>query len=94
MTGEVYEKITIDRLTKESVSIVKNSFIMLNGVETKIGGIWRRAYENNHEQRTDMANLLGENSIEYSVITQLWIHDKRVYDYTNNRILFLLKTEK
>ena len=72
MTGEIYEKITIDRLTKESVSIVKNSFIMLNGIETKVGDTWRRAYENNPEQRADMANLLGENSIEYSVITQLW----------------------
>lgn len=71
-TTELYNRFTIDRLTKQSVSIIKETFIDLNGVETKVGDIWRCAFEDTPEQRDNMKNLLGENSIEYSIITQLW----------------------
>lgn len=71
-SNDIYNKFTIDRLTRESVSIVKETFINLNGSETKIGETWRCAYENTPEQRDNMKNLLGDNSIEYSIITQLW----------------------
>lgn len=70
--NDIYSRFTIDRLTKESVSIIKETFINLNGSETKVGETWRCAYENTSEQREDMKTLLGENSIEYSIITQLW----------------------
>ena len=69
---ETYDKFTIDRLTKDSVSIIKQTFIDLNGIETQVGENWRRSFVNIDTDRAEMSNLLGVDSIEYSVIIQLW----------------------
>lgn len=69
---ETYDKFTIDRLTKDSVSIIKQTFIDLNGIETQVGENWRRSFVNIDTDRAEMSDLLGIDSIEYSVITQLW----------------------
>ena len=65
-------KFTIDRLTKDSVSIIKQTFIDLNGIETQVGENWRRSFVNIDTDRAEMSDLLGIDSIEYSVIIQLW----------------------
>lgn len=69
---ETYDKFTIDRLTKDSVSIIKQTFIDLNGIETQVGENWRRSFVNIDTDRAEMSDLLGIDSIEYSVIIQLW----------------------
>lgn len=69
---ETYDKFTIDRLTKDSVSIIKQTFIDLNGIETQVGENWRRSFVNIDTDRAEMSDLLGVDSIEYSVIIQLW----------------------
>lgn len=69
---ETYDKFIIDRLTKDSVSIIKQTFIDLNGIETQVGENWRRSFVNIDTDRAEMSDLLGVDSIEYSVIIQLW----------------------
>ena len=48
------EKITIDMLTADSVSIKKQNYTVINGTEYEIGEPWRRAYVNSTQGRTQL----------------------------------------
>lgn len=48
------EKITIDMLTADSVSIKKQNYAVINGVEYAIGEPWRRAYVNSTSGRAQL----------------------------------------
>ena len=54
------EKITLDMLTQDSVSIKKQQYIVQNGKEYKIGDIWRRAYVNTIQGRQQVENEVEE----------------------------------
>ena len=43
---ELKEKITLDMLTKESVSVLRQQFLNYNGVDMQVGGNIRNAYMN------------------------------------------------
>ena len=43
---ELKEKITLDMLTKDSVSVLRQKFIEINGTEMQVGGNVRNAYKN------------------------------------------------
>lgn len=43
---EFKEKITLDMLTKDSVSVLRQKFITLNGEDVQVGGNVRNAYTN------------------------------------------------
>lgn len=48
---ELKEKITLDMLTKDSVSVLRQQFINYNGVDMQVGENIRNAYSNNEDDR-------------------------------------------
>jgi hypothetical protein len=48
------EKITLDTLTQDSVSVKKQQYITVDGKEYFIGETWRRAYVNSTNGRTQV----------------------------------------
>lgn len=42
---ELKEKITLDMLTKDSVSVLRQQFLTFNGEEMQVGGNIRNAYK-------------------------------------------------
>ena len=46
---ELKEKITLDMLTKDSVSVLRQQFLTFNGEEMQVGGNIRNAYRMNDE---------------------------------------------
>lgn len=68
---ETYEKITLDMLTEDSVSILKRTFAEINGSEVQIGDNWRRAYVNSVRGRQEIAEFLGDTPQLESVL-KMW----------------------
>lgn len=54
------EKITIDMLTADSVSIKKQNYVVVNGTEYAIEEPWRRAYVNSTSGRTQLQAEVSE----------------------------------
>ena len=50
---EVTEKITLDMLTKEGVSVLRQKFININDVEVQVGENVRNAFTNCEEQLSE-----------------------------------------
>jgi hypothetical protein len=64
------EKITLDMLTQDSVSLKKQQYTIVDGVEYAIGEPWRRAYVNSISGRQQVK---GEVAEPYkSVILMMW----------------------
>ena len=64
------ERLTLDMLTQDSVSLRKQQFTIIEGVEYSIGDIWRRAYVNSIEGRGQVQNEVSEPY--KSVIMLMW----------------------
>jgi hypothetical protein len=54
------EKITVDMLTQDSVSIKKQKYIIVEGIEYPIGEPWRRAYVNSTKDRVQLQTEVSE----------------------------------
>jgi hypothetical protein len=54
------EKITLDMLTQDSVSIKKQQYTVVDGKEYEIGQPWRRAYVNSTQGRTQVQTEVPE----------------------------------
>ena len=54
------EKIILDNLTNNSVSVKKEYVQDVNGVETKVGESWRKAYINTEKGRVEVIAELSE----------------------------------
>lgn len=54
------EKITLDMLTQDSVSVKKQNYTTINEVEYLIGEPWRKAYINSLEGREEVQNEVIE----------------------------------
>ena len=67
---EIKEKITLDMLTQTSVSVLRQNFIELNGVETQVGGNIRNAYENDETGRDILRSTLPEEY--YNAVIAVW----------------------
>ena len=52
---ELKEKITLDMLTKDSVSVLRQQFLTFNGEEMQVGGNIRNAYMNDESGRVTEA---------------------------------------
>lgn len=48
------EKIILDMLKQDSVSLVRQKYTIIDGVEYNIGEQWRRAYINSIQGRVDV----------------------------------------
>lgn len=64
------EKITLDMLTQDSVSIKKQQYVVQDGKEYAIGEPWRRAYVNSINGRQQVENEVVEPY--KSVIFMMW----------------------
>ena len=67
---EIKEKKTVDMLTNESVSILTQKFIDLDGVQTQVGKNHRKAYVNTESGR----KAITESEPEYVVssVMAIW----------------------
>ena len=66
----IVEKKTIDMLTKDSVSILTQKFVMLDGVETKVGENHRRSYFNSENGRYELTNNEPEEVV--NAVMAIW----------------------
>lgn len=64
------EKITLDMLAKDSVSVKKQKYILQDNIEYPIGDIWRRAYINSTQGRNQIQEEIPEPY--RSVIMLMW----------------------
>ena len=67
---EVITKITIDMLTSESVSILTQRYVNIDGIDTQVGENHRKAYINNTEGRTELEKEQTEDVI--NAIYAIW----------------------
>lgn len=54
------EKISLDMLTQDNVSLHKQQITVIDGVEYSIGQPWRRAYVNSTQGRTQVQTEADE----------------------------------
>ena len=64
------EKITLDTLTQDSVSLKKQQYTVVDGKEYPIGEPWRRAYVNSVQGREQVQSEVSEPY--KSVIMLMW----------------------
>lgn len=67
---EIKEKITLDMLTKDSVSVLRQKFISLNGTDVQVGENIRNAYMNCEEDRKILREQLSEEY--YNAVIAVW----------------------
>jgi len=72
------EKITLDMLTENSVSIKKQKYIVQDGTEYLIGQPWRRAYVNSEKGRQRIEEEVPEPY--RSAIFAVWGDEPTVSD--------------
>jgi hypothetical protein len=67
---EVTEKITLDMLTKDSVSVLRQKFVVIDGTEMQVGGNVRNAYMNCENDREILKAELSEEY--YNAVMAVW----------------------
>ncbi len=67
---ELKEKITLDMLTKDSVSVLRQKFINLGGEDVQVGENVRNAYTNCESDREILKEQLSEEY--YNAIMAVW----------------------
>lgn len=67
---ELKEKITLDMLTKDSVSVLRQQFINYNGTEMQIGENVRNAYMNSKSGREQLRAVLPDKY--YNAVMAVW----------------------
>lgn len=67
---EVTEKITLDMLTKEGVSVLRQKFVVIDGTEMQVGGNVRNAYMNCENDREILKAELSEEY--YNAVMAVW----------------------
>lgn len=67
---DLKEKITLDMLTVDSVSVLRQQFLNYNGVEMQVGENIRNAYSNNDDDRALLKNILSEEY--YNAVMAVW----------------------
>lgn len=75
---EVVEKITLDMLTPDSVSVLKQQFVNINGSLVQAGSNIRNAYINSTMGRDDIKNVLTEPYL--SSVMAVWGNAPTVTD--------------
>lgn len=64
------EKVTLDMLTQDSVSVKKQTYVVQDGKEYAIGEPWRRAYVNSTQGRIQLQSEVAEPY--RSVVMLMW----------------------
>lgn len=80
---EVTEKITLDMLTKEGVSVLRQKFININDVEVQVGENVRNAFTNCEDDRKILKEQLSEDY--YNAVMAVW-------DFKHHKSAIVLQT--
>lgn len=67
---ELKEKITLDMLTKDSVSVLRQKFVVIDGTEMQVGENIRNAYTNCENDKKILKEQLSEDY--YNAIMAVW----------------------
>ena len=67
---ELKEKITLDMLTKDSVSVLRQTFINLGGEDVQVGENVRNAFTNCEDDRKILKEQLSEEY--YNAVMAVW----------------------
>lgn len=67
---ELKEKIILDMLTKDSVSVLRQQFINYNGTEMQVGENVRNAYMNSKSGREQLRAVLPDKY--YNAVMAVW----------------------
>lgn len=67
---ELKEKITLDMLTKDSVSVLRQKFVVIDGTEMQVGGNVRNAYMNDESGREQLRKVLSDEY--YNAVMTVW----------------------
>ncbi len=67
---ELKEKITLDMLTKDSVSVLRQKFINLGGEDVQVGENVRNAFTNCEDDRKILKEQLSEEY--YNAVMAVW----------------------
>lgn len=67
---ELKEKITLDMLTKDSVSVLRQKFINLGGEDVQVGENVRNAYTNCESDREILTKQLSEEY--FNAVIAVW----------------------
>lgn len=79
---ELKEKVTLDMLTNESVSVLRQQFVNINGVDMQVGENVRNAYANSVNGREELKKVLSE---EYcNAVMAVWGENPTVKDPTES----------
>lgn len=71
---ELKEKITLDALTNDSVSVLRQKFINLGGEDVQVGENVRNAFTNCEDDRKILKEQLSEEY--YNAIMAVWEENK------------------
>lgn len=67
---ELTEKITLDMLTQDSVSVLRQQFLNVSGTEMQVGGNVRNAYVNSTSGRDNLKEALPDEY--YNAVLAVW----------------------
>ena len=67
---ELKEKITLDMLTKDSVSVLRQQFLTFNGEEMQVGRNIRNAYMNDESGREQLRKVLSDEY--FNAVMAVW----------------------
>lgn len=67
---ELKEKITLDMLTKDSVSVLRQQFLTFNGEEMQVVGNIRNAYMNDESGREQIRKVLSDEY--FNAVMAVW----------------------
>lgn len=81
---ELKEKITLDMLTKDSVSVLRQQFLNFNGEEMQVGGNIRNAYMNSKSGREQLKAVLSDEY--YAAVMAVWRTEPTVEEPTESEV--------
>ena len=67
---EIKEKLTLDMLTTDSVSVLRQQYITIDGADVKVGENVRNAYMNTQTEREQLREILPEEY--YNAVMAVW----------------------
>ena len=85
---ELKEKITLDMLTKDSVSVLRQQFLTFNGEEMQVGGNIRNAYMNDESGIEQLRKVLSDEYFNavMAVITYCFSKDIIIGIYVSFKV--------
>ena len=81
---ELKEKITLDMLTADSVSVLRQQFLNFNGEEMQVGGNIRNAYMNSKSGREQLKAVLSDEY--YAAVMAVWGTESTVEEPTESEV--------